>query len=194
MHKFLLMVLTIGMLGVAQGCGNSNTAPQGQAGAAKSSGADSSAIAQVVHGFLEAIRTGDSAAASARLTPAAQQVMRQEDMGFDLLANSTATFRVDEVNLLEANEAGVDSVWTELGEDGKPQQEQWTLGLQRIDGQWRIRGIIADMGANQPPILMDFENPGQAAEPVSTAGVAPAQRKTVPQQATRPVAQDPFRQ
>ena len=150
-------------------------------------------IAGVARGFLEAIRSGDSAAANSHLTPLAQQVMRQQDMGFDLLADSTATYRVEQVNLIEADEAGVDSVWTELGPDGKPQQEQWTLGLQRIEGQWRVRGIIADMGPNQQPVLMDFENPGQAVAPANTAGIAPP-NSAVPQQAARPQAQDPFRQ
>jgi len=196
MHKFLAILLTVGLLTLAQGCGNSSSSPAGQA----TSQADSkSNIAQVASEFLEAIRTGNSTAANAQLTPIAQQIMRQEDMGFDLLANSTATYRVHQVNLIEADEAGVESVWTELGADGKPQQEQWTLGLQRIEGQWRIRGIIADMGPGQQPVLMDFENPGQVAAPANTAGAPPTNNpptanNSVPQQATRPRAQDPFRQ
>jgi hypothetical protein len=193
MHKSLSMLMTIGLLVLTQGCGNSNSMPAGQA--TSQSGADSSdsTIAQVAGEFLEAIRTGNSAGASSRLTPLAQQVMRQEDMDFDLLANSTATFQVKKVNLIETDEAGVDSVWTELGADGKPQQEQWTLGLQRIEGVWRVRGIIADMGPNQQPVLMDFENPGQAVVPANTAGTTPA-HNGVPQQALRPGTQDPFRQ
>lgn len=196
MQKSMSMLLTISLLAVAQGCGNSNTTPLGQVSAQTASDS-SGAITQVAREFLEAIRVGDSTAASSRLTPIAQQVMRQEDMGFDLLANSTATYRVEEVDLITVDEAGVDTVWTELGTDGKPQQEQWTLGLQRVAGQWRIRGIIADMGSNQQPVLMDFENPSQAVAPgnpaVNTAGIS-TPSDTVPQQATRPTAQDPFRQ
>jgi len=192
MHKSLSMLLTLCLLALTQGCGNSNTTP-GQASAETAADSSDSTIAEIARDFLEAIRTGNSAAASSRLTPLAQQVMRQEDMGFDLLANSTATFRIEKVNLIEVDEAGVDSVWTELGADGQPQQEQWTLGLQRIEGQWRIRGIIADMGPNQNPVLMDFENPGQVVAPANTAGTT-SPNNTAPQQASRPVVQDPFRQ
>jgi hypothetical protein len=196
MQKSMSMLLTMSLLAVAQGCGESNTARLGQMSAPTDS-ESSGAITQVAREFLEAIRVGDSAAASSCLTPIAQQVMRQEDMGFDLLANSTATYRVEEVDHITVDEAGVDTVWTELGTDGAPQQEQWTLGLQRVAGQWRIRGIIADMGSDQQPVLMDFENPGQAAAPgnpaVNTAGTS-APGNSVPQQATRPTAQDPFRQ
>lgn len=202
MRKSLLMLLVVGLSAVSQGCGKSSSAPAGQASSQSPSEA-SATIKQVASDFLEAIRVGDSVAASSRLTPLAQQVMQQQDMGFDLLENSTATFQVQTVDVIDANEAGVDSVWTELDADGTPMREQWTLGLQRIQGQWRVRGIIADMGANQQPMLMDFENPGQMAAPGNTASTTtptatPAgtlsPNSAVPQQATRPVAQDPFRQ
>jgi len=192
MHKYLSMLLVIGLLTVTQGCGNSGSAPTVQATSSSAGSAPDASIAQVAKVFLEAVRSGNSAVAAAQLTPLAQQRMREADMDFELLANAAAKYEIGRIEKLEPGEAIVESVWTEPGANGQTQQEQWTLALQSIEGQWRILGIVAETGPNQPSVVMDFENPDQpVATPANTARTAqPA--STVPQQATRPSAQDPF--
>ncbi len=198
MHKHLLMLLTIGLMTFSQGCGSSGTAPTGQASSAAGSAASDESISQVAQAFLEAIRTGNSGVAASQLTPLAQQRMREADMDFELLSNDAASYQIGRVEQLQEGEAIVETVWTEPAADGQTQQEQWTLALQNFQGQWRILGIVAETGPNQPPVVMDFENPGQpvtapVTAPANTARTeAPGNRAT--QQATRPSAQDPFRQ
>jgi len=194
MHKRLSMLLTISLLTVAQGCGDSSSTPAGQAPSPTVGVASDESISQVAKIFLEAVRSGNSTVAASQLTPLAQQRMREADMDFEILANDAATYQIGQVEKLEADEAIVETVWTEPDAEGQAQQEQWTLALQNIEGQWRILGIVAETGPNQPPVVMDFENPGQpVVPPANTAGTTPSPN-TVPQQATRPTAQDPFRQ
>ncbi len=198
MHKYLSMSLIISLFAVTQGCGNSSSTPTGQTGPSTARVAPDESISQVAEVFLNAIRSGNSAVATSQLTPLAQQRMREADMDFELLANPAAKYQIGRVEKLEADEAIVETVWTEPDADGQSQQEQWTLALQSIEGQWRILGIVAETGPNQPPVVMDFEDPGQpvtapVTAPANTAGTSPP-TNTVPQQATRPTAQDPFRQ
>jgi hypothetical protein len=148
-------------------------------------------ILQAAEEFLTAIRAGDSAAANARLTPLAQQRMREADMDFSLLESQTSRFELGQVERFEESEASVETVWIEADEQGQLQRENWTLALERVENSWRILGILAETGPDQPPMVMDFENPGQAATASSTASTSPS---AVPQQATRPTEQDPFRQ
>ncbi len=197
MYRCLSILLAISLVVVSQGCGKSSSAPSGQAVTSDSGNASQSdeTISQVAEVFLEAIRSGNSVVAASQLTSLAQQRMRQADMDFELLANDQASYQIGRVEKLADDEAIVETVWNEPDADGQIQQEQWTLALQGSAGQWRILGIVADTGPNQPPVVMDFENPGQPeVPPANTAGGKPAS-SAAPQQATRPAAaQDPFRQ
>jgi len=198
MHKSLSMLLVFGLFTVTQGCGNSGSVPAGQTTSPTADIGSGGAIGQVAEIFLDAVRSGNSAVAAAQLTPLAQQRMREADMDFELLANEAAQYQIGLIEKLETDEAIVESVWTEPDADGQTQQERWTLALQSVQGQWRILGIVAETGPNQPPVIMDFENPDQAIAPANTASTAPPSTVTsdnkVLQQATRPPAQDPFRQ
>lgn len=172
------------------GCGGSPDTPAApQAASPQVSGE----ISQVAHQFLEALRTGDSTAATARLTPVAQQQMRASEMDFQLLANNAASYTIGKVELMADNEAIVETVWSEPDPNGQMVSEQWTLALQQVQGRWGILGIVAQADPNQPPMVMDFENPGQQAAPPNTAGTSQA-GAAAPRQATLPPTQDPFRQ
>jgi hypothetical protein len=168
MSKLFLLLLMIGLLVVTQGCGNSSTSTPGQA--AGSSPAPSDPIARVVHEFLEAVRTGDTPGASARLTPLALQRISENDMTFAPPASETARFTVGLVEMIEEDKAIVESIWTERDSDGQTYNEKMTWALRLGEGQWRISGMAAEIGPNQPPVVMDFENPGQLVAPPHTAG------------------------
>ena len=58
----------------------------------------------------------------------------------------------------------VDSVWTDLDADGKPQSEPTLWALRLTDGKWRISGMAAEIGT-PPPMVIDFENPETMAPP-----------------------------
>jgi len=147
--------------------------------------------ADVVADFLEAVRLGNSESASTRLTPLALQRIKENNMGFAPPASETAQFSVGEVEMFEEDKAFVDSVWTELDADGKSFDEPMTWGLRLTDVGWRISGMAAHMGPDQPPILVDFENPGQQMDAPATT--AQNQKNENSRQARQP-AQDPFNQ
>lgn len=196
MLKRIALVSILGLLIACPGCGKSDSATVGGTSTPAPSNV-AAPVKQVASEFLEALRTGNSDAAAAKLTAVAQQRMREAEMDFSLLANSAATYQIGNVELFEANEASVETIWTEPDAAGNSIREQWTIALQRYGQEWRILGIIADSGAGQQPLVMDFENPEQPGTAQATAATTnpPASGGVqVPQQATLPTAQDPFRQ
>ena len=180
-------------LGVAtSGCNTNSDSSSAQSGGPM----PSNAVARTVFEFLDAIRTGDTQTSSARLTPLALERIKESDMIFAPPASENARFQVGHVEMFEADKAFVESVWTDLDADGVPTDEKMTWALKLTNGQWRISGMAAQMGPNQPPVLIDFENPGQL-----IGGGAPEQKvDTPPQQTGSPSPrhasqprQDPFR-
>ena len=147
--------------------------------------------ADTVATFLEAVRVGNSEQASASLTPLAQQRIKENDMDFAPPASETAQFRVGKVEMFEEDKAFVESVWIEQDADGKTYDESMTWGLRLTEAGWRISGMAAHMGPDQPPILVDFENPGQMGGAPNTTPAE--QQKGAPRQAMQ-TSQDPFNQ
>ncbi len=181
------------------GCGKTDNSGPNSSGASKGStaanavkhtGDQTTPISQVVQDFLEAVRSGSTETASGLLTPLALQRTREMDLNFSPPGSSTAKFSVGEVELIDAKRAIVRSVWTDLDADGKPGSEQITWALKQSDGAWRISGMAAEVGENQPPVVMDFENPGEQAGSSQTAS---APNKEAPRQANSQ-AKDPFQQ
>lgn len=188
-YLFSLGLLIVSLV-LATGCGGSSGTPSApQAASPQLSGE----ISQVAQTFLEALRTGDSATATTQLTPNAQQQMRASEMDFQLLANEAASYKIGKVELMAENEAIVETVWSEPDPNGQLVSEQWTLALQQTQSRWGILGIVAQSGPDQPPMVMDFENPGQQTAPPNTAGTSQP-GSAAPRQATLPATQDPFRQ
>jgi len=143
--------------------------------------------AEVVAEFLEAVRLGNSESASTRLTPLALRRIKENDMDFAPPASETAQFRVGKIEMFESDKAFVESVWIERDADGKSYDETMTWGLRLTGEGWRISGMAAHRGPGQPPILVDFENPGQI------MGTPAPQGDRISRQARQP-SQDPFKQ
>lgn len=173
----MMAVLTVG-------CSSSETGSPSSAG----SGLSAAAAVQVVQEFLEAVRQGNTESASSRLTPLALKRTSELDLNFSPPGSPTARFTVGQAELVEADKAVVESTWTDLDADGKPQQEQIIWALKLAAGEWRISGMAAELGAGQPPLVMDFENPEQLAPIASSSG----NETETPRQAAQP-RQDPFR-
>jgi hypothetical protein len=111
------------------------------------------------------------------------------DLNFSPPGSSTAKFSVGEVEMIDSQRAIVRSVWTDLDADGKPISEQITWALKQADGIWRISGMAAEVGENQPPVVMDFENP----EELAGSNRTPSDSQKTPRQASQQ-AKDPFQQ
>jgi hypothetical protein len=88
-------------------------------------------------------------------------------------------------------EALVRAVWTDLDVDGKPYNEDFICALRLVEGQWRVYGVAQYMGADQPPIPINFEeSPQQKVDPsvIANGTISPASE---PQSE---VARNPFDQ
>jgi hypothetical protein len=179
----------------AVGCGNSETPSPAAGTSAAAAGAPADPVSRVVFEFLDAVRQGNTAAASQRLTPLALQRTSEMDLNFSPPGSATARFTVGSVRKVEADKALVESMWTDLDADGKPNQESIVWALRLTDGQWRISGMAAELGPDQPPVIIDFENPESMVErePAPSTPGAPATNPSAPRP-TDKVAADPFQQ
>jgi len=55
--------------------------------------------------------------------------------------------------------AYVESLWIEPGTDGQPNVETEVVWAVQLEPEgWRISGLAIDMGPNEQPTLVDFEN------------------------------------
>lgn len=176
-------MIAIAALAFSSGCGS-------QSGSNPSVVTPSDPIARVVHEFLEAVRVGNTETASSRLTPLALQRTNELDLNISPPGSPTARFQVGAHEMVDAEKAVVESIWTDNDADGNPRDEKITWALKLNAGQWRISGMAADMGPDQPPVVMDFENPGQLASRYNSGQTVP--NNETPLQAAQP-SQDPFR-
>jgi len=153
----LLLAALVLSLGSASGCGSggSSTAPTG--GAAASAPTQP---AEVVHEFLEAIRTGNDDKATQMLTEVARRETAKHELVVAPPGSDTARFIVGEVEFVMKDEvAHVASKWTDVGEDGQPHTDDIIWALRRDGAAWRIAGMAANIFPGEPPLLLDFENP-----------------------------------
>lgn len=169
---------------IAAGCGKTSVAPSASTGPAL----PADPIAQVVHEFLDAVRQGQIETASSRLTPLALRRTRELDMNFSPPGSPTAKFEVGDVELIEEDQAVVNSVWSDRDADGQPMEETILWALRKDEGIWRISGMAAQSSPEAEPVVIDFENP--VTDP---AAPAPSDPSTAPRP-TDKVASDPFKQ
>ena len=190
-RNYALLLLLIVFI-PSTGCGKTDSAgsgtaesPLGSTTTATKSG-ESSVIGQVVQKFLNAVRLGNTEVASKLLTPLALKRTNELDLNISPPGSSTAKFSVGELEMIDAQRAIVRSTWTDLDADGKPSSEQITWALKQSDGIWRISGMAAEVGENQPPVVVDFENPAELA---NSNKQPPATEKSSPR-----LAKDPFQE
>jgi hypothetical protein len=177
---FLLFLLLATITTSAAGCGGSSAPTSAEAAAVPASGKRPSAapstvparpnnpIAQVAFEFVDAMRRGDAEAARRLLTPLALSKVT-EDYVVAPPGSATARFEIGAVKMLATDDALVESDWIDIDVDGKPQRESSLVALRLVDGQWRVYGMVFDMGDDQPLMPVDFENPDTMA-PKQPAG------------------------
>ena len=137
------------------GCGTS------QPGSTGSESAEKTKIGPeyTVFRFLEAIRVGNTEQASAQLTPLATERMEQHGRPVGPPGSETASFRVGKVRRTPDGTAWVACQWTDLNAQGKPFTHEMTWRVVEIDGKWLVTGMSAQVVANRPPVMMNFEDP-----------------------------------
>lgn len=164
------------------GCGKTDNPPaaaigQGGTGAAGVSGAAAPAMpanpasigsleppAQAVYQWLDAIRTGNDAVATAMLTQVARQKALEQDRSVRPAASDTARFQIGSVEYIGEDGARVASKWTDLDESGQPQTDEALWVLRKEADGWRIAGVAATIFDGEPPLLLNFEDPEEMAQ------------------------------
>jgi hypothetical protein len=114
----------------------------------------------VVFQFLEAVRTGNDKGAEGMLTDLARKKTQEMDLMVAPPGSPTAKFEVGATETAEQGQlAYVESRWTDVGADGKPEVNDFVWALRMDNGQWRIGGVATQPYPNMPFLQLDFENP-----------------------------------
>jgi ketosteroid isomerase-like protein len=166
------------LFGMAAGCGSSGDSPRGESAANEDDGAsqaeaktakkarkkrsDVPAPERVVNDFLQAIREGDETKANDLLTPLAREKTAEAKMAVAPTGTETAQFEVGEVEFPKEGNGAIAHVlarWTDVGDDGQPHTDDILWVLRREDEGWRIGGMATKVFDDEPPLLLDFEDP-----------------------------------
>ena len=161
------------LLGAIAGCGKTDDSAATAKTATESSdpsvsdqaatdAADQGGPAEAVAVFLEAVKNGEDEKANGMLTKLALEETAKMNMVVAPQGSETASFEVGEVELLSEGEevgAQVASKWTDLGDDGLPHTDEIVWMLRKEPEGWRIAGMATTIFPDEPPLLLDFENP-----------------------------------
>lgn len=120
--------------------------------------------AQAVYQWLDAIRTGSDAVATAMLTQVARQKALEQDRSVRPAASDTARFQIGSVEYIGEDGARVASKWTDLDESGQLQTDEALWVLRKEADGWRIAGVAATIFDGEPPLLLNFEDPEEMAQ------------------------------
>lgn len=114
---------------------------------------------KAVFQFLEAVRTGNDATAAGMLTKLAREKTAEMQLVVAPPGSATAKFTVGEVEMIGDDGAHVASTWTDIVDDGKPHTDTIVWILRREPDAWRIAGMGTKLFDDQPPLLLNFEDP-----------------------------------
>lgn len=165
-------VAALTLLALNLGCQPSESTPpasDGNATAQSSSTAPGNATGrtrpeEAVTAFLQALKMGDDALATSLLTAQAQQEMERANAAIKPPGSPTAEFQVTEVQFLgEAKEgAHVLCNWTDTNTDGTRQSYEIVWMLRNENQGWAIAGMATQVFEDQPPLILNFEDPVDA--------------------------------
>jgi len=203
MQRWHGMLALVALAVVNTGCGGRSDTPA----AASTTAADAKRAAAnvpppdaAVTEFLTAVKRGDDEKSAQMLTELAREKTAELDMVVAPPGSDTASFKVGQVELVADEVAHVECTWTDMGEDGKPHDEQIIWMLRREPEGWRIAGMATQLFEGELPLLLNFEDPQDMLEKERLAqqeilrrqqaasGQAPG---TTPQQAVSGAATQP---
>lgn len=139
---------------LSAGCGKSDSTPAGAAGAA-----DAEGPRKAVHEFLSAVKAGDDAKAAAMLTPTAREKTKAAGLDVAPPANDTATFKVGDVETVGDGAAHVACELTDVDGQAQPHTSKIVWVLRQEPEGWRIAGMAMKVFDDQPPVILNFEDP-----------------------------------
>lgn len=154
-------VWTLWLACFAAGCGLLAFVGTTGCSAGGSGSAESEAAKAAVVSFLDAIKRGDDAAASAMLTKVARAKTQELGLSVAPPVNPTATYAIRECETV--GEAGdlvhVGTTWTDTDPDGFTSTDN-VVWVVRLDPEgWRVVGMAMRIFDDLPPLLLNFEDP-----------------------------------
>jgi len=168
LDRGLVVVVLLGLvLLVPIGCGGPTSNQTGPKAAGDSRDTNPSTEtakltgpAATVHAFLEGARRGDDRAVAAMLTGTARTKMAEYKLPVAPPANDTAQFELGEVQMPNGQIARVACRWIEKDpETGQSQSQDATYLLRNEPEGWRIAGVARMVFPNEPPLLLNYEDP-----------------------------------
>lgn len=150
------------LLAFTVGCGQSSQPVANQEGGPVQVANIPGAPDQTVQNFLEAVRTGNDAQASAMMSPVARQKIAEKNLVVAPPGTATAKFSVSKVEYItpEKDGAHVWSTWTDVADDQGHTRSDVIIWVLRGESEgWRIVGMVTKVYPDQPPLVLNFEDP-----------------------------------
>ncbi len=143
--------------------------------------------AEAVTNFLDAVRRGDDGQAEALLTEMARKKTREMDLAVAPPGSPTAKFEVGATEYpYEGGEiAHVSSQWSDIDGSGYEQTDEIVWILRKEPGGWRIGGMATKLFDDQPPLILNFEDPQDMVKK-QEAAEAEIRRRAEAEQAQQP--------
>ncbi|MCG8586866.1 MAG: hypothetical protein MI757_19350 [Pirellulales bacterium] len=116
---------------------------------------------EAITNFLEAVRRGDDGQAEALLSEMAREKTRAMDLAVAPPGSPTAKFEVGatEFPYDGAETAHVASTWSDIDGSGYERTDEIVWILRKETGGWRIAGMATKLFEDQPPLILNFEDP-----------------------------------
>ncbi|MBN2216702.1 MAG: hypothetical protein JW719_04960 [Pirellulales bacterium] len=166
MRGYLDQTLVVVLLGLGltlpMGCGGPASSPQNTESSNQSPNEEAKLTgpAATVHAFLEGARRGDNEVCASMLTNLARTKMAEAQLPFAPPASDTARFELGEVQIPNDQLARVACRWIETDPTTKQTQAQDATYLLRNEAEgWRIAGVARVVLENEPPLLLNYEDP-----------------------------------
>lgn len=143
-----------------------------EGGGARVAQIDASTPGATMETFLSAVRIGDATTASSLLTTKAQIEMQNAEMHVLPPGSPYAQYSIDKVTFEpEHGGAFVDSTWTDIVEEESPEQRSYQITwiLRQENNAWRVAGMSTALFPNQPPLVLNFEDPADMQAQVQQA-------------------------
>ncbi len=160
--------IVLGTLTGLAGCGNPSApatdASQASGAAQSNAPADDDTPEGAVTIFLSAVCAGNDEHAASMLTELARRKTAEMDLEVAPSGSDTARFQIGEVEFVGDDGARVACTWSDLDEQGGRAEEHILWVLRREAAGWRIAGMAPSIFPDEPPLLLNFEDPEEMFE------------------------------
>ena len=143
-----------------------------QAGGPRVAQIDASTPEASIKTFLEAVRLGDAETASSMLTSKAYSEMQNAEMHVLPPGSPHAQYQINNVSF-EPQHGGafVDCQWSDIADDGSNERRSYDITwiLRQENNAWKVAGMSTALFPNQPPLVLNFEDPADMQAQVEQA-------------------------